>query len=191
MKREIIVTAHPYFLNFPAVNVFSGPTYGEELTSRLPHTVASIWGYVYCGDFDALYDALAAGSSIQRSQQSWPTGPWKGLDSRLIIDYGKLVSGTCVSQNEKLAKVLHLGVQVRVMRPHRAITAAMHSKTLILDCALAYLGSCNPSWNGVNRNTEDVVRTIEVSAVMELILMFLQRWDAATPLDPQYLEHLA
>ena len=67
----------------------------------------------------------------------------------------------------------------------------MHSKTLILDCALGFVGSCNPSWNGVNRNTEDIVRTTEVAPVLELVMTFLQRWDISTPLDQAYLQHLA
>ena len=55
--------------------------------------------------------------------------------------------------------------------------SSQHSKTVIMDDEILYVGSCNMSHNGFDNNDEDSIRTTNATAVSDALGKFSDRWE--------------
>jgi phosphatidylserine/phosphatidylglycerophosphate/cardiolipin synthase-like enzyme len=100
-----------------------------------------------------------------------------GIPHRFILDQKNFWFSSCVNQAQVVTSLWNAGAKLRIFKPNKPGWSSMHSKTNIVDGTILLTGSCNLTHNGLENNSEHVVRTLDKKCVEDAQKDFASLWE--------------
>ena len=167
----------------PVVEYFSGGEMADVMLEELAMAKRSIDGMQLLIDHTSGVTTLIAQI-------------FTGVTLRLLLDKGQFQSSSSARQADRL-RDLWLAMtrakkgEIRIMSGRTTGGfAMMHAKTWVIDKRVCLLGSVNLTHNGLENNTENLVRISEPGCVQKACKDFEARWNEAEVVDDALIQKM-
>ena len=121
---------------------------------------------------------------------------YTGVKVRLLLDKSNFYRSSCARQAERVYEIYYTmgktqNGEIRIMSGRTTTGfAMMHCKSWIIDKKICLLGSVNLTHNGLENNTENLLRVLEPECVQMAGNDFDTRWDEAEVVDDDMIKKM-
>ena len=154
-----------FFSSFPVVDVYSGVYIKRNIMRALGRVEKGVKCSQLCFDDSDVYKALSELLDAKKTLQ-------------LVLDHNQHVNPSCSQQHARVCGLANWGAQIRTYQPEARGFAMQHSKVLIIDDSVIFVGSANLTFHSLHKNHECVLFARDRRSVSRCVMQFEDLWRA-------------